>query len=143
VPASSVEPVRRAPAPTPEAVAEIEAVTQHDVIAFLSAWADNTTPRDAAAYVHFGMTSSDLLDTGPAGLTPGVMQEGLGIPATTLSFHLKELANAGLVSAERSSRNLVYRAAFVEMNGLLAYLTENCCQGAACGVETAVAACKG
>ncbi len=63
VPASSVEPVRQAPAPTPEAVAEIEAVTQHDVIAFLSAWADQTTPREAAAYVHFGMTSSDLLDT--------------------------------------------------------------------------------
>jgi len=63
VPADSVEPVRGAKPPTPEAVAEIEAVTQHDVIAFLSAWADNTTPREAAAYVHFGMTSSDLLDT--------------------------------------------------------------------------------
>ncbi len=63
VPADCVEPVRQAKPPTPEAVAEIEAVTQHDVIAFLSAWADNTTPREAAAYVHFGMTSSDLLDT--------------------------------------------------------------------------------
>src|SRR5919107_106442 len=63
VPRSAVEPVRQAAPPTPEAVAEIEAVTQHDVIAFLSAWADNTTPREAAAYVHFGMTSSDLLDT--------------------------------------------------------------------------------
>jgi len=63
VPADSVGPVEAAPPPTPEAVAEIEAVTQHDVIAFLSAWADNTTPREAAAYVHFGMTSSDLLDS--------------------------------------------------------------------------------
>ena len=63
VPASSVAPVRAAPPPTPEAVAAIEAVTNHDVIAFLTAWADNTTPREAAAYVHFGMTSSDLLDT--------------------------------------------------------------------------------
>ena len=63
VPADCVEPVRKATPPTPEAVAEIEAVTQHDVIAFLSAWADNTTPREAASYVHFGMTSSDLLDT--------------------------------------------------------------------------------
>ena len=63
VPADAVEPVRNATPPTPAAVAEIEAVTQHDVIAFLSAWADNTTPREAAAYVHFGMTSSDLLDT--------------------------------------------------------------------------------
>jgi adenylosuccinate lyase len=63
VPASSVEPVRQAPPPTPQAVAAAEAVTDHDVIAFLTAWADNTTPREAAAYVHYGMTSSDLLDT--------------------------------------------------------------------------------
>src|SRR5262245_10258906 len=63
VPADCVAPVKAATPPTPEAVAEIEAVTQHDVIAFLSAWADNTEPREAAAYVHFGMTSSDLLDT--------------------------------------------------------------------------------
>ncbi|AAZ57047.1 adenylosuccinate lyase [Thermobifida fusca] len=63
IPADAVEPVRQAPPPTPEQVAEIEAVTQHDVIAFLTAWADNTTPREAAKWVHFGMTSSDLLDT--------------------------------------------------------------------------------
>jgi adenylosuccinate lyase len=63
VPADAVEPVRAAPPPTPEAVAAVEAVTQHDVIAFLTAWADTTTPREAAAWVHFGMTSSDLLDT--------------------------------------------------------------------------------
>jgi adenylosuccinate lyase len=63
VPPESVAAVRAAPPPTPEAVAAYEAVTGHDVIAFLSAWADNTSPREAAAYVHFGMTSSDLLDT--------------------------------------------------------------------------------
>jgi adenylosuccinate lyase len=63
VPADSVDPVRAAAPPTPEAVAEVEAVTDHDVIAFLTAWADNTSPRSAAAYVHFGMTSSDLVDT--------------------------------------------------------------------------------
>jgi adenylosuccinate lyase len=66
VPADAVAPVTAAPPPAPEAVAALEAVTGHDVIAFLSAWADNTSPRDAAAYVHFGMTSSDLLDTGLA-----------------------------------------------------------------------------
>src|SRR6202035_1774032 len=66
VPVESVPAVRSAPPPTPEAVAQIEAVTGHDVIAFLSAWADNTEPRAAAAFVHFGMTSSDLLDTGLA-----------------------------------------------------------------------------
>ncbi|HEX5188716.1 MAG TPA: adenylosuccinate lyase [Streptosporangiaceae bacterium] len=63
VPGNSVGPVRSAPPPTPEAVAAVEAVTNHDVIAFLTAWADNTTPREAAAWVHYGMTSSDLLDT--------------------------------------------------------------------------------
>jgi adenylosuccinate lyase len=63
VPEDAVEPVRNAPAPTPEAVAAVEAVTQHDVIAFLTAWADRTEPREAAAWVHYGMTSSDLLDT--------------------------------------------------------------------------------
>ncbi|HWC35406.1 MAG TPA: adenylosuccinate lyase [Mycobacteriales bacterium] len=63
VPADAVAPVLAAPAPTPEAVAAVEAVTQHDVIAFLTAWADNTSPREAAAWVHHGMTSSDLLDT--------------------------------------------------------------------------------
>jgi adenylosuccinate lyase len=63
VPESAVAPVRAAPPPAPESVAAYEAVTGHNVIAFLSAWADNTSPREAAAYVHFGMTSSDLADT--------------------------------------------------------------------------------
>ncbi len=63
VPADCVEAVRSAKIPTPEAVAAVEAVTDHDVIAFLTAWADGTEPRAAAAWVHYGMTSSDLLDT--------------------------------------------------------------------------------
>jgi len=82
-----------------------------------------------------------LVVTGQAGLTPGRLQEALGIPAATLSFHLKELAQAGLVTQERSSRNLIYRAAYVRMNALLAYLTENCCQGEACAVPEAAASC--
>jgi len=82
-----------------------------------------------------------LVVSGPAGLTPGVMQEGLGIPATTLSFHLKELSNAGLATQERASRHIVYRAAYDQMNGLLSYLTENCCQGASCAVPSTAAAC--
>ena len=76
-----------------------------------------------------------LVVTGQAGLTPGAMAEGLGIPPNTLSFHLKELANAGLVTQERASRNIIYRAAYDQMNALLGYLTENCCAGAACAVE--------
>ena len=73
-----------------------------------------------------------LVVAGETGLTPGTMAEALAIPPNTLSFHLKELANAGLVTQERASRNLIYRAAFEHMNALLGYLTENCCQGAGC-----------
>ena len=75
-----------------------------------------------------------LVVSGPSGLTPGVMQEGLDIPGTTLSFHLKELANAGLVAVERSSRHMVYRASYDRMNGLIGFLTDNCCSGAECAV---------
>jgi DNA-binding transcriptional ArsR family regulator len=82
-----------------------------------------------------------LVVTGPAGLTPGAMAEGLGIPANTLSFHLKELTHAGLVTQERASRNIVYRAAFDRMNALLGYLTENCCQGTGC-LAASQASCK-
>ena len=80
-----------------------------------------------------------LVIAGPRGMTPSTMAEGLGIASSSLSFHLKELTNAGLVTQERASRNLIYRAAFERMNGLLGYLTENCCQGAECAVEPATA----
>src|SRR5438445_193650 len=84
-----------------------------------------------------------LVVTGAAGLTPGTMAEALGIPQNTLSFHLKEPANAGLVLQERSSRHIIYRAAYDRMNALLGYLTENCCQGASCAVpSSSPASCK-
>lgn len=73
-----------------------------------------------------------LVVAGPEGLTPGALVEAIGVPATSLSFHLKELTHAGLVSQERQGRNLIYRAAFEQMNALLGYLTDNCCQGKAC-----------
>ena len=76
-----------------------------------------------------------LVVTGRQGLVPGVIQEALGIAPATLSFHLKELAASGLVTQERASRNLVYRAAYEQMNQLLGYLTDNCCQGAACAAD--------
>lgn len=82
-----------------------------------------------------------LVVRGATGLTPGTMSEALGIPANTLSFHLKELTHAGLVTQERSSRNIIYRAAFERMNAVLGYLTENCCQGAACAVDVAAESC--
>jgi ArsR family transcriptional regulator len=78
-----------------------------------------------------------LVVAGPAGLTPGTLTESLEVSATSLSFHLKELMHSGLVSQERQGRNLVYRAAFEQMNGLLAYLTENCCQGEPCAASCA------
>jgi DNA-binding transcriptional ArsR family regulator len=83
-----------------------------------------------------------LVVAGQDGLTPGAVAEQLGIAPNTLSFHLKELTRAGLVSQERQGRNLIYRASFTTMNDLLAYLTENCCQGAACLTDEATAACK-
>lgn len=82
-----------------------------------------------------------LVVAGPEGLTPGAIAEQLGVGASALSFHLKELANAGLVASEPRGRNLIYRASFERMNGLLAYLTEHCCQGEACEVTEAGAAC--
>lgn len=78
-----------------------------------------------------------LVVAGHEGLTAGAIAEELVIPAATLSFHLKELVHAGLITQERSSRNLIYRADFAHMNRVLAYLTENCCQGEVCLDATA------
>ncbi|MFM9901199.1 MAG: ArsR/SmtB family transcription factor [Polaromonas sp.] len=75
-----------------------------------------------------------LVVAGADGLTPGVMAEQLGVAPSALSFHLKELAHSGLVSTEARGRNLIYRANFEQMNGLLAYLTAHCCMGQACDV---------
>jgi ArsR family transcriptional regulator len=73
-----------------------------------------------------------LVVAGPAGLTPGALCEQLDVAATSLSFHLKELTHADLVSQERNGRHLIYRASFERMNALLSYLTAHCCQGEAC-----------
>ena len=81
-----------------------------------------------------------LVFAGPAGLTPGTLSEQLDVPATSLSFHLKELMHAGLVSQERAGRHLIYRADFAHMTSLLSYLTEHCCQGQPCSVTESSAA---
>jgi adenylosuccinate lyase len=103
VPPDSVAAVRAAAPPTPEAVAAYEAVTDHDVIAFLSAWADNTSPREAAAYVHFGLTSSDLLDTALA-LQLTEASDLLIAQASELVAVLREhgLAHAGTLRVGRT-----------------------------------------
>lgn len=77
-----------------------------------------------------------LVVAGPDGLTPSVMAGQLDVARNALSFHLKELSHAGLVSVEQQGRNLIYRADFARMSGLLGYLTEHCCQGAACEVAS-------
>ncbi len=82
-----------------------------------------------------------LVVAGPVGLTPGDLAAQLEVAPNTLSFHLKELSHAGLISQERQGRNLIYRAAFDTMNGLLAYLTENCCEGQTCAPAGAAASC--
>ncbi len=77
-----------------------------------------------------------LVQTGPEGMPAGRIGERLGLPSATLSFHLNHLRHAGLVTFRRESRSLIYMAEYPAMNDLLAYLTENCCQGdsASCGV---------
>lgn len=81
-----------------------------------------------------------LVVAGTAGTTPGALADSLCLPAATLSFHLKELLGAGLVSQERSGRHLIYHAEYARMNGVLGYLTANCCQGEPC-LDVAAEAC--
>jgi len=76
-----------------------------------------------------------LVIAGPDGLTAGALAEALEISPSALSFHLKELVHADLAHSEAQGRYQVYRANFARMESLLAYLTEHCCQGAACGVS--------
>jgi ArsR family transcriptional regulator, arsenate/arsenite/antimonite-responsive transcriptional repressor len=73
-----------------------------------------------------------LVGAGPLGMTPGALSVLLDVPASTLSFHLKELTHAGLVSQQRDGRNLIYRPSIEQMNDLLAYLSAHCCLGAGC-----------
>jgi ArsR family transcriptional regulator len=72
-----------------------------------------------------------LVEAGPQGLPAGVVAERLEMPPSTLSFHLRQMLHAGLVSQRRLSRQLIYAADFAAMNGLVSYLTENCCGSAA------------
>jgi ArsR family transcriptional regulator, arsenate/arsenite/antimonite-responsive transcriptional repressor len=75
-----------------------------------------------------------LVERGPEGLAAGAIAEKLGLPASSLSFHLAQLAHAGLILQRRESRSLIYSVDFASMQSLMGYLTENCCGGnpAAC-----------
>lgn len=76
-----------------------------------------------------------LVQAGSDGLAAGAIAEALAIPSSSLSFHLGQLHRAGLVEQERRHRSLIYRANYPAMNALVAYLLENCCAGADCGLE--------
>ncbi len=73
-----------------------------------------------------------LVQAGPTGLSAGKISATTGIPPSSLSFHLKELSHADLVSSRNEGRFVIYSASFSRMNELLAYLTENCCGGNPC-----------
>lgn len=92
----------------------------------------------ALAQEHRLAVFRQLVQAGENGMAAGAIAEAIGIPASSLSFHLSQLRGAGLIVQERQHRSLIYRANYPAMNALLDYLTENCCAGADCG---SVAAC--
>ena len=91
----------------------------------------------ALAQEHRLAVFRQLVQAGENGLAAGAIAEALGIPNSSLSFHLAQLRNAGLILQERQHRSLIYRANYPAMNALLGYLTENCCAGSPCEAEPA------
>ena len=77
-----------------------------------------------------------LVQTGPEGLAAGAIGEKLDLPPATLSFHLAGLTRAGLAQSRQEGRFIIYSASFENMNALVGFLTENCCQGASCETAT-------
>ena len=80
-----------------------------------------------------------LVQAGDKGMAAGAIAEKLGVPNSSLSFHLAQLKNAGLILQERQHRSIIYRANYPAMNALVDYLMENCCAGADCGAASACA----
>ncbi|MES2326218.1 MAG: metalloregulator ArsR/SmtB family transcription factor [Pseudomonadota bacterium] len=78
-----------------------------------------------------------LVQAGESGMPAGAIAEALGVPNSSLSFHLAQLRAAGLVVQERQHRSLIYRANYPAMNALVGYLMENCCGGAECASDAA------
>ncbi len=78
-----------------------------------------------------------LVQAGPGGAAAGDIARALDLAPNALSFHLKDLAHAGLVTARSAGRFVIYSASFASMNELIAYLTENCCAGAGCDAPPA------
>jgi DNA-binding transcriptional ArsR family regulator len=84
-----------------------------------------------------------LVEAGPQGLAAGGIAERMELPAATLSFHLSQLKNAGLLACRRDGRSLIYSADFDSMNELVGFLTDNCCGGKQCGPVARAAQRKG
>lgn len=82
-----------------------------------------------------------LVQAGPQGMAASRIAEALGIAPSALSFHLKELLHAEMVTQTRDGRSLIYAANFSTMNGLLGFLTENCCGGNPCTSASPVNCC--
>jgi DNA-binding transcriptional ArsR family regulator len=76
-----------------------------------------------------------LVVAGSQGLTPGAIAQQLDLAPSTLSFHLKELTNSALLNSQALGRNLIYRVDFLQVQALLTYLSENCCEGQSCEVS--------
>jgi ArsR family transcriptional regulator, arsenate/arsenite/antimonite-responsive transcriptional repressor len=76
-----------------------------------------------------------LVQAGEGGMAAGAIAERLGVPASSMSFHLAQLGHASLVSQRRESRSIIYAANYAAMGGLMNYLTENCCAGVPCTAE--------
>ena len=106
-------------------------MTDHDVVRALSALAQQSRLQ----------IFRQLVVAGAAGMTPTQIATALGLTSTGLSFHLKELANAGLITQERDGRNLIYRAAFGPMNDVLRFLSVDCCAGQSCELTEVTAPC--
>jgi len=83
-----------------------------------------------------------LIGAGPAGLAAGSIGEALDLPPATLSFHLAGLTRAGLAQSRQEGRFVIYSANFESMNALVTYLTDNCCQGAACETPSRTRSCN-
>lgn len=76
-----------------------------------------------------------LVQAGERGMAAGAIADALGVPNSSLSFHLALLKRAGLVRQERQHRSIIYRANYAAMNALVGYLMENCCAGSDCGAD--------
>lgn len=83
-----------------------------------------------------------LVQTGPQGLAASRIAEELDVAPSSLSFHLKELANAGLIESRQEGRFIYYSANFDTMNQVLSYLTDNCCAGQSCGPSSNITCCN-